>query len=201
MLRVFFIALNLEALPPPKKIISPTKTLIIHSNKSLLFQCHPICWNLSAARSVASLSYCYWRNGWQYHLCDWSVCEDIQHFTNNGTLVLTRIRRRKSPVFLSHFQPYLIVLALVDSFLILMYLIDNVIVGHVTMSDHQWFYTVIPYFTHPIKNISITMSMVWLVIIAIERFMAVTHPFNDQDSFYLYFLFLAIFSITVNFPK
>ena len=111
------------------------------------------------------------------------------------------MRRRKSPEFISHFPPYLIVLALVDSFLILMYLIDNVIVGHVTMSGHQWFYIFIPYLTHPIKSISITMSMVWLVIIAIERFMAVTDPFNGQDSFYLYFLFLAIFSITVNFPK
>ena len=150
---------------------------------------------------MASFSYFYWRNCWKYHLCARSVSVYIYHFSNNGLLVLRRMRRRKSHVFLSHFQPYLIVLALVDSFLILMYVIDNVIVGHVTMRNYEWFYTVIPYLTHPTKSISITMSMVWLVIIAMERLMAVTHPFNDQDSFYPYVLFLVIFSISVNFPK
>ena len=69
------------------------------------------------------------------------------------------------------------------------------------MSNNQWFYTVIPYLTHPIKNISITMSMVWLVIIAIERFMAVAHPFNDQDRFSRYIILLISFSVMVNFTK
>ena len=115
--------------------------------------------------------------------------------------VLRGIRRRRSPAFLCQFHQYLTVLAIVDSFLILMYLLDNVIVGHISMSNNQWFYTVIPYLTHPIKSISITMSMVWLVIIAIERFMAVAHPFNDQDRFSRYIIFLISFSVMVNFTK
>ena len=75
------------------------------------------------------------------------------------------------------------------------------IVGHTNMSQEQWYYTVIPYITHPVKNISITMSMVWLVIIAMERFLAVTQPFNDQDSLFEYVIFMIIFSIAVNVPK
>ena len=119
----------------------------------------------------------------------------------NIIIVLRRMRRRRSPAFLCHFHQYLTVLAIVDSFLILMYLVDNVIVGHITMSNNQWFYTVIPYLTHPIKNISITMSMVWLVIIAVERFIAVAHPFNDDNRFFRYLLFLVIFSVSVNLTK
>ena len=82
-----------------------------------------------------------------------------------------------------------------------MFLIDNVMVGHITMSKEQWYYMVIPYITHPVKNISITMSMVWLVIIAMERFLAVTQPFNNQDSLFGSVIFMVIFSIAVNCPK
>ena len=64
-------------------------------------------------------------------------------------------------------------------------------VGHIT----------IPYLTHPVKNISITMSIVWLVIIAMERLLAVTQPFNDQGSLFGCVIFMVIFSIAVNFPK
>jgi hypothetical protein len=113
------------------------------------------------------------------------------------------MRQRGSTLFFSHFQPYLTVLAFVDSFMILMFLLDNVIIGNNTMSNNNWFYTVVPYLTYPIKNISITMSMVWVVVIAMKRFLAITQPFNDhtKDSLYGYVIFLIIFSITVNFSK
>ena len=110
---------------------------------------------------------------------------------------------RRSTSFLSVFQPYLTILALVDTFLILMYLLDNVFIDHIDMSNTYWYYTVVPYITHPIKNISITMSMLWVVVIAIERFLAVTQPLinRDKESVHSYAVFLVVFSVTVNFSK
>ena len=110
---------------------------------------------------------------------------------------------RRIPSSLSLFQPYLIILALVDTFLILMYILDHVYIDYMDMSNTHWYYTVVPYITHPIKNISITMSMVWVVIIAIERFLAVTQPLSNhnQEGCYGYAIFLVVFSITVNLSK
>ena len=84
-----------------------------------------------------------------------------------------------------------------------MFLIDNVIIGHIRMSSEDWYYTVVPYLTHPIKNISITMSMVWVVVIAMKRFLAVTQPLKDntKDNLLGYVIFLIIFSVTVNLSK
>ena len=111
--------------------------------------------------------------------------------------------RRRTPFFLSQFQPYLTVLAVVDTFLIILFLVDNVIIGHIATAESDWYYTVVPYITHPVKTISITMSMVWVVVIAIERFLAVTLPLyqHDQDTLYGYITFLIIFSITSNMSK
>ena len=117
--------------------------------------------------------------------------------------VLRIMGSRRSASFLSVFQPYLTILALVDTFLILMYLLDNVFIDHIDMSNTYWYYTVVPYITHPIKNISITMSMLWVVVIAIERFLAVTQPLinRDKESVHSYAVFLVVFSVTVNFSK
>ena len=107
--------------------------------------------------------------------------------------------RRRTPFFLSQFQPYLTVLAVVDTFLIILFLVDNVIIGHIATVESDWYYTVVPYITHPVKTISITMSMVWVVVIAIERFLAVTQPLyqHHQDTLYGYITFL----ITSNLSK
>ena len=115
--------------------------------------------------------------------------------------VLTRMGKNNSSLFLGNFQPYLTVLAFVDSFLIIMFILDNVIIGHLATSTDHWYYTVVPYLTHPIKNISITMSVVWVVVIAVERFLAVTQPFKNTDSLYGYVIFMIVFSISVNCSK
>ena len=109
------------------------------------------------------------------------------------------MRQRES--VLTNFNQYLIVLALVDSFLIIMFVIDDVLVG--LIKSGEWFFTVVPYVTHPIKCISITMSMVWVLIIAMKRFFAVTQPFleYDSDSIFIYVFFLLTFSVTVNLSK
>ena len=106
-------------------------------------------------------------------------------------------------LLLSRFQPYLTVLAFVDTFLIFMFLLDNVFLGHINMSTEDWFYTVVPYVTHPLKRISITMSMVWIVIIAMKRFQAVTNPLHGtaEYSFFLHVLFLLVFSVSSNLSK
>ena len=117
--------------------------------------------------------------------------------------VLRIMGSRRIPSSLSLFQPYLIILALVDTFLIFMYLLDNVFIDHIDMSNTYWYYTVVPYITHPIKSISITMSMLWVVIIAIERFLAVTQPLTNRDKGGVrsYAIFLGVFSVTVNLSK
>ena len=109
--------------------------------------------------------------------------------------------KERLPLFLGHFQRYLLVLAFVDSFLIIMFILDNVIIGHLASRKSNWYYTVVPYLTHPIKNISITMSVVWVVVIAVERFLAVTQPFKNTDSLCGYVIFMIVFSISVNCSK
>ena len=111
--------------------------------------------------------------------------------------------RQKESIF-TNFNQYLIVLALVDSFLIIMFVIDDVLVG--LIKSGEWFFTVVPYITHPVKCISITMSMVWVLIIAMKRFQAVTQPFNrykryDSENFFSYAIFMMTFSVTVNLSK
>ena len=101
---------------------------------------------------------------------------------------------------MSHFQPYLIVLAVVDSFLIVMFALDNII-GDNSMSKHAWFFTVIPLFTHPMKNIAITLSITWIIIIAIERFMAVTKPLKDNENIQPFIFFSILFSSFMNLPR
>ena len=111
------------------------------------------------------------------------------------------MRRNESSLILSQFDQYLTVLAIVDSFLILMFIVDNIVLGQIRAGD--WFFTVVSYVTHPIKRISITMSMVWVVIIAIRRYLAVTQPLKTKtlDSIHSYVIFLVTFSITVNVSK
>ena len=113
------------------------------------------------------------------------------------------MRQISSTLFLSRFQPYLTVLAFVDTFLIIMFLLDNVLIGHISMSSEDWFYTVVPYLTHPLKKISITMSMLWVVVIAMKRFQAVTKPLKDnsEDSFCVDVIFLIIFAVSANLSK
>ena len=108
--------------------------------------------------------------------------------------------RQKESTF-TNFNQYLIVLALVDSFLIIMFVIDDVLVG--LIKSGEWFFTVVPYITHPVKCISITMSMVWVLIIAMKRFQAVTQPFNvdDSENIFSYAIFMMTFSVTVNLSK
>ena len=101
---------------------------------------------------------------------------------------------------MSHFQPYLMVLAVVDSFLLLMFVLDTII-GDNSMSKHAWFFTVIPLFTHPTKSIAITLSIVWIVIIAIERFKAISKPFKNNESIGPFILFSIIFSSIINLPR
>ena len=108
--------------------------------------------------------------------------------------------RQKESIF-TNFNQYLIVLALVDSFLIIMFVIDDVIVGQ--LKSGEWFFTVVPYVTHPVKCISITMSMMWVVILAIKRFLAVTRPlinYSNSNSC-ICIIFMMIFSATVNLSK
>ena len=82
-----------------------------------------------------------------------------------------------------------------------MFLLDIVIMDYVSLSNEKWHHTIIPYITHPIKSISITMSMVWLVTIAWERLAAVASPFKQRGNIYKQIIFMIIFSIIVNFSK
>ena len=113
------------------------------------------------------------------------------------------MKRAESTLFLSRFKSYLIVLAFIDIFLIIMFLLDNVLIGHTSMSSNDWFYTIVPYITHPLKRISITMSMLWVVVIAMKRFQAVTDPLKDslEDSFSAHVIFLVVFSTSANLSK
>ena len=100
------------------------------------------------------------------------------------------------------FQHYLIILAVVDSFLLLFWL-DNVFIDHFAVHSDDWYYMymVVPFLTHPIKNISFTMSIVWVVVVAVERYLAVTQPFQIRSKLSVHVIFLIVFSITINLSK
>ena len=109
--------------------------------------------------------------------------------------------RRRSPYLSGNFLNYLSILALVDNFLILLFLLDNVIINHHDHEKDDWYYTVVPYLTHPIKHISITMAVVWVVVLAVERYLAVTFPLKSHQRLFYYVIFLISFSITINYAK
>ena len=81
-----------------------------------------------------------------------------------------------------NFLDYLITLALVDTFLILLFLLDNIFFNHHEEQQDDWYYTVITYLMHPIKKISITMAVLWVVVLAVERYIAVTFPLRTPFS-------------------
>ena len=109
--------------------------------------------------------------------------------------------RRRSPSLPGNFLNYLTTLAIVDTFLILLFLLDNIIINHHDQQKDDWYYTVVPYLTHPLKQISITMSVLWVVVLAVERYIAVTFPLKTRDRLFYYVLFLITFSVTINWGK
>ena len=109
--------------------------------------------------------------------------------------------KRRSPSLPGNFLNYLTTLALVDIFLILLFLFDNVIINHHDHQKDDWYYFVVPYLTHPIKHISITMAVVWVVVLAVERYIAVTFPLKTRHRLFYYVIFLITFSITINLAK
>ena len=109
--------------------------------------------------------------------------------------------RRRSPSLPGNFLNYLTTLALVDTFLILLFLLDNIIINHHEEQKDDWYYTVVPYLTHPIKQISITMAVLWVVVLAVERYIAVTFPLKTRHRLFYYVLFLITFSVTINWGK
>ena len=70
--------------------------------------------------------------------------------------------RRRSPSLPGNFLNSLTTLAIVDSFLILLFLLDNIIINHHDQQKDDWYYNVVPYLTHPVKQISITMAVLWV---------------------------------------
>ena len=109
--------------------------------------------------------------------------------------------KRRSPSLPGNFLNYLTTLALIDSFLILLFLLDNIIIDHHDPHKKEWYYTVVPYFTHPIKQVSITMAVLWVVVLAVERYVAVTFPLKTRHRLFYHVLFLVTFSVTINWSK
>ena len=132
------------------------------------------------------------------------MLQDLEFDSEDHVLfvsVMTKMRGKKSTIVVSNFHQYLIVLAMVDIFLILMFVVDDVILGQ--LKSGEWFFTVIPYITHPVKCISITMTVVWVVIIAMKRFLVVTKPLKNHinENIFISSIFMICFSITVNLSK
>ena len=109
--------------------------------------------------------------------------------------------KKRRGIHQGQFQLYLIILAVVDSFLLLLFLLDNVFIGHFADRSDDWYYVVVPFLTHPIKSISFTMSVVWVVVVAVERYLAVTQPFRHKNKLSAHVIFLIVFSITINLSK
>ena len=69
-------------------------------------------------------------------------------------------------------------------------------------AENSWLYlqllnTVI----HPVKHIAMSITIFWVVIVAVERFLAVTRPLKDKNRFASYIGFVIIFSSTINWAK
>ena len=109
--------------------------------------------------------------------------------------------QRKSPSLPGNFLHYLTSLALIDIFLILFFLLDNIIIDHQDPNKEDWYYTIVPYLTHPGKQISITMAVMWVVVLAVERYIAVTFPLRTSNRLICYIVFMVVFSVSVNWTK
>ena len=133
--------------------------LILYNARLILFyfQLNPLCGLVSHLRGLACLlhlpgwtsgeHYCYsWLVGWR------------ENFDYDCVSVLRRILHKREGVYHGQFQLYLVILAVVDSFLLIFFLIDNVIIDRIAPYQGSWYYVVVPFLSHPFKNISFTMS-------------------------------------------
>ena len=109
--------------------------------------------------------------------------------------------QKRSRIYQGQFQHYLIILSVVDSFLLLLFLLDNVIIDQFAAYQNGWYYAVVPFFSHPVKSISFTMSMLWVVVVSVERFLAITQPLQMRNNLSAYVIFMVIFSTSINWSK
>ena len=108
---------------------------------------------------------------------------------------------RRSPSLPGNFLNYLTALALVDMFLIMVFFLENAMIDHISEEKDDWYYTIYPYVVYPLKSISITMAILWVVVLAVERYLAVTFPLKTRHRLFYHILFLVAASVTINCGK
>ena len=172
--------------------------------KTYLFQLYQLHCHLppGAGQLVALHPHCAGPDGEQCGCCRYGlIFQGLFNHLLTLFQVLRRMVKRKSPTLPGSFLHYLTSLALIDIFLILFFLLDNIIINHHDQNKEEWYYKIVPYLTHPGKQISITMAVMWVVVLAVERYIAVTFPLRSSNRLFYYILFIVVFSVTVNWAK
>ena len=109
--------------------------------------------------------------------------------------------QRQSPALPGNFHNYLTTLSLIDAFLIFIFFLDSIVANHHADVKEAWYYYFTPYILHPMKSISLTMSVLWVMVMAVERYLAVSFPLKTGHRYNCYLLFLTSFSFGVNWGR
>ena len=103
------------------------------------------------------------------------------------------IQKQTSP---GKFITYLVMLSSIDLVLLLVYLADNFVFQHYHEGTNEyfilnnililifflaeWFIYVAAFITYPLKHLMISSSIIWINVLAVERFFAIVHPFQIE---------------------
>ena len=143
----------------------------------------------------------YWIDG--VTLCSFSIPGIIM----NCIVVLVIVKHKSMH---NHFNYLLICLFLFDSLYMLTTISNQSFMKQFRMVDSSYllFY---PYFTHPLKHVSMMCSIVMTVVLSYERYLAISYPIQhriDMDSKFSrrmtlvkYILLVVMVSTIFNIPK
>merc|ERR1712079_189878 len=112
------------------------------------------------------------------------------------TLVVLSSKRSKRTTF----NQLLIVLSICDSLLIVFFILVSTSTT-VMSSEPHWFIYIFPYLLWPLGNISITSTVLMVVAVSTERYLAICRPLQYKPSPIFYIILVFLTSIGVNFGR
>lgn len=100
----------------------------------------------------------------------------------------------------STFNQLLIALSICDSLLIVFFILVSTSTT-VMAAEPNWFIYIFPYLLWPLGNISITSTVLMVVAVSTERYLAICRPLQYKPSPIFYILLVFLTSIAVNFGR
>lgn len=103
------------------------------------------------------------------------------------------------------FNRLLMTLAIVDSLLLIYYVLDNGVVGTFRrthgLPEPDWYRVSFPYILHPLKGFFLSCSIFMVVAISAERHRAICSPLTHRPAFWPYAVMVFCIACALNAPK